>query len=842
MSEVHSTPTNGGSHAPKSKIWSSHAEILEARGIPASYAEANGLVSFDLEALAKHRERMLKLDKHWKDPFPHLPGYRTTGILIPYQETLDGIPRFRLRSDKTEVTTYPVPGVNHGTNTLTIPRYVCQSKPVKVVAYLPQAVLDVAKDVSATIYITEAPLKALCLSYNGLPAIGMGGVSAGAHDADILQTYEEIVASKELRERILWRGRKVVICFDAGISNNPLVAQGAARVAIALKKEGANVFFVRLPFYHPEDSDPEAGRFWSREDQGPDDFIVRCGIDAFKALVEAVEPMAPAARAKLIVDQMISRADKAQALAALLNDLPFQAMLREEGAIAVDQVGAVTGTLVGKKALKGAAAEFAERLARRTADEQPDWKKELKATEGGTVKPIAFNVEICMRYDSKLAGLIAYDEFRQCVIFRQTPPWTDEYAASRNTKDGDAWSDADDTRLSSYLTRAHSIIDATKHEIQPALNVAARDRAFHPVREYLHALVWDGTPRLDTYAQEYLRANPRLAAYYKIVVPMWYLEAVARVEEPGCQADYVLVLEGEQGDNKTTALKTLGGEWYSDASQDDLQNKEAAMKLHGTWIFVFDEGAVLTRSDARVLKDFVTKTDDDIIPKYSNYKTKFRRQCVFALTTNDHQYLSDPTGNRRFWPIKCGEIDIERIRADRDQLWAEAYARYKDGERRYPSKGEEKAIIEPEQDKRRRPEAWEEAIGDKLVGHREVTVTQILTDFFGRKELDIDQGDRLRVVNALTALGWKQGKPRKVNGVTHRVYVCPGYVETDSEPTPSRTLTRAQEGALTAFTAAIPVVMTLERTASGQVVRVWREAEPKPGDANDTMLEMMDQV
>ena len=263
------------------------------------------------------------------------------------------------------------------------------------------------------------------------------------------------------------------------------------------------------------------------------------------------------------------------------------------------------------------------------------------------------------------------------------------------------------------------------------------------------------------------------------------------------------------------------------------------MKLFGSWIFVFDEGAILSKADARVLKDFLTKVDDDYIPKFSNLKRRFERQCVFALTTNDHQYLSDPTGNRRFWPVLCGEIDIEKIKADRDQLWAEAYARYKNGERRYPTKDEEAKLIVPEQEKRRRPEVWEELFAEKLVGYNEVTLRQIFVDLLGRKETEIDQADRIKASNTLTALGWRQAKPRKVNGVAVRVYCRPGHEPSESTLVPSRPLTHAQEIALKAFEAAFGVEMTLESSKSGQVLRVWRERE---ASAEDAMGDLIEQV
>jgi len=827
-----STPakSNGQATAKKPQIWPEHEEILRVRAISVQYAEKAGIHSIDLAGLKRNSEKYgFKIRGGLPD---NLPLHRVTGLAITYPNCVDGVARVRVRSD---VTSY-LAGEGADAHDIPVPRYVCQSG-VSVAPYFTDEALDIAVDVTKPIYITEAPLKACSLSDNGWPAIGLGGVLAGAHDTEAKRDNEEIVASKEMT-RIKWRGRKAYIVFDAGIANNPNVALGAAYIYEALRKLGAIVSIVRVPWMHPEDSDPVNGKFFSPTDQGPDDFIFRNGKEAFQKLIDESVPADPAERMRQEIETIKLRKERSPRAIALLEELVVQACLHVGGPLVVDgTASAAKAADVGKKSVQTAAKLFAGKLG--SGAEKESWKDDFQCAENGSVKPIAYNIELCLRNDKKLDKLIAYDEFLQCVIFRRTPPWTDEYFASRATKDGTPWCDEDNTRLSSYVTTNHGIVDTRTEKIQAALGVVAADHKFHPVRQYLRSLKWDGVPRLDTYAQEYLHADASLAEYYRLVVPMWFISAVARVEEPGCQLDYALVLEGEQGDGKTTSLRVLGGEWYSDASQDDLRDKEAVMKLFGSWIFVFDEGAILSKADARVLKDFLTKVDDDYIPKFSNLKRRFERQCVFALTTNDHQYLSDPTGNRRFWPVLCGEIDIEKIKADRDQLWAEAYARYKNGERRYPTKDEEAKLIVPEQEKRRRPEVWEELFAEKLVGYNEVTLRQIFVDLLGRKETEIDQADRIKASNTLTALGWRQAKPRKVNGVAVRVYCRPGHEPSESTLVPSRPLTHAQEIALKAFEAAFGVEMTLESSKSGQVLRVWRERE---ASAEDAMGDLIEQV
>ncbi|WP_437767158.1 VapE domain-containing protein [Sorangium sp. So ce281] len=831
MSDDHST-TPGRSN-DKPRLWAEHSDILQARAITAEYAERVGLYSVTFPRKDKWEEKLRKLgvEPRYKG-LPHYAG--TTGIAIPYPAALDKIERIRIRVDKTTVYS------DDGMSSHEIPRYLAQAG-VRVVPYWTPEALDAAADTSIPLYVTEAPLKAISLTCHGYASLGLGGVLAGCHDPKELREHEEIVATKEMK-RVNWKGRKTFIVFDAGVSNNVMVALGASYVWKALAQEGADVWLVRIPYRHSTEVEIEKGEFFTEHDQGPDDFISRNGEMAFQELVDEAVPADPNKRIALAIKGINLRAARSEAAAPLLDDLFFQACLNVGGDRALDMAAAIAKSCdISRAALKGAVTTFSEKLSARAKEEGPEWKSELRTTSSGVVKPVAYNVEIALRHDSKLKGLVAYDEFKQCVIFRTAPPWADVYPDAKNTKVGDPWSDADDTRLSGYLTRAHDIVDLPEKKVQAALTVVGMDHRFHPVREYLRGLTWDGVPRLDSMMETYFAADPLLREYHRIVSRVWMISAAARVERPGCKADLMLVLEGDQAVKKTSAFKVLGGEWYSDATQDDLQNKEAAMKLQGSWIFVFDEGSILTKADARHLKEFVTKDEDEIVPKYSNRKILLKRQCVLGLTTNDQQYLSDPTGNRRYLPVTCGvtspKIDLDGLRRDRDQLWAEAHARFQQGEQWWPTDEEEK-LLAIEQDKRRRADTWEPLIAAGLQTRllKETTIEDVLSDILEIKVKDADHSDRIRVSNALKVLGWKLDI-RKVNGVTKRVYLGPDHA---GPLVATRTLSTAQEEAVGAFQKAIPVVMSLERLPSGRVVRVWHEVEPMAGDASDSMIDPYD--
>jgi predicted P-loop ATPase len=202
--------------------------------------------------------------------------------------------------------------------------------------------------------------------------------------------------------------------------------------------------------------------------------------------------------------------------------------------------------------------------------------------------------------------------------------------------------------------------------------VVAQDTPYHPVREYLKALKWDGTPRLQIWLAEYLGAEAD-PVYLAAVGRKFLISAVARVIQPGCQVDHMLVLEGPQDLGKSRTARALARypEWFTD-DMPDIHDKDAALQLSGRWIVELAELAALRRSELEGMKAFITRPVDVFRPPYARRTVGVPRQSVFVGTTNEAHYLRDPTGNRRFWPVPCSLIDIDALECDRDQLWAEA--------------------------------------------------------------------------------------------------------------------------------------------------------------------------
>ncbi len=219
-------------------------------------------------------------------------------------------------------------------------------------------------------------------------------------------------------------------------------------------------------------------------------------------------------------------------------------------------------------------------------------------------------------------------------------------------------------------------IDPDHTYLRSAILHASFDRPFHPVQEYLSKLEWDGLPRLHFIASDILRIpNPTLLQ--RRIVALWMISAVARVMQPGCKVDTVLVLHGPQGFFKSTFFRILGGEWFSDSAMD-LENKDCYLQMAHAWIYEWGEiGKLTRRRDAEEIKAFITSSSDLYRAPYAKTAEVHPRSMVFVGSTNQQEFLTDPTGNRRFWVLPITQkINLELLREHRDQLWAEALEAY----------------------------------------------------------------------------------------------------------------------------------------------------------------------
>jgi Virulence-associated protein E-like domain len=216
--------------------------------------------------------------------------------------------------------------------------------------------------------------------------------------------------------------------------------------------------------------------------------------------------------------------------------------------------------------------------------------------------------------------------------------------------------------------------------VMEAVQTLANHHRFHPVRDYLDGLEWDGTPRIDSWLVSYGGAGD--TPYTRAVGVLTLIAAVRRVREPGCKFDETLVLEGPEGINKSEALRVLAvkSEWFSDSLSFNLKPQEAIEQTTGVWIVEIPELRGLRRSDFDKRKAFQSRREDRARLAYGHTSTRAPRQYVPIATTNEKQYLEDLTGNRRFWPVGVEGFDLEALARDRDQLWAEAASREANGD------------------------------------------------------------------------------------------------------------------------------------------------------------------
>ena len=234
------------------------------------------------------------------------------------------------------------------------------------------------------------------------------------------------------------------------------------------------------------------------------DAPIKDAAAALQLVIDSAVPADAIAWADMISGQHCTKADKARAVSGLVgSSLPFRALMAVGGEPVVDSLSAGTG--MGKRALTAAVRDFQSRAKLQSGEPAPAWTRDLELSASGTPRPIRENVELCLRHDEELRGLLAFDEFATTVVFTREPPWADTYAASRGLKPGTWWSDEDDTRLAGYLAAKHKLLDVNPVKVRAALSVVAHDHRVHPVRVYLSSLKWDGQPRVGNWLTALLR-------------------------------------------------------------------------------------------------------------------------------------------------------------------------------------------------------------------------------------------------------------------------------------------------------------------------------------------------
>lgn len=380
------------------------------------------------------------------------------------------------------------------------------------------------------------------------------------------------------------------------------------------------------------------------------------------------------------------------------------------------------------------------------AAQSTDWHAGLYRTPEGTIAGTPANVQLILRHDPAWAGALAFDELAQEPVFLRAPPLAHLRAGSVSDNDWDKTC----VEIQAWLQNAYAFAPADR-TVATALLAACRDRLINPVAEYLERVQWDGTPRLHDWLTVYCGAED--TTINRTFGAKWLISAVARGFEPGCQADCCLILKGAQGTRKTSLLRALFGPWFATLG-DDLSDKDAKQNLRGLWGVELGELEALRRSTINAAKRHLSERTDHYRASYDRGPKTRPRRNVFAGSTNEDSPLADVTGDRRFWPVDVGLIDVEGVLAMRDQLWAEAVAWYRADVQWYLTPDEE-ILAKAVQDANRQEADFLGPVLDLVAAKDTITTEQAIRELgFTVADQARIHGLKIKVANALRDAGW----------------------------------------------------------------------------------------
>lgn len=356
-------------------------------------------------------------------------------------------------------------------------------------------------------------------------------------------------------------------------------------------------------------------------------------------------------------------------------------------------------------------------------DYDNSWAEELTVNSKGEYDNSAPNINLILQNDQILKDCYSLNtfDFRRYVL-RNTP-----WRKIESSKTPEPMRDVDYSGIRNYIECIYGINSSMK--IDDAFAIDVERRGFHPIQQYILSSQWDHINRIDTLLIDYFGCDDN--AYTRAAIRKSLCAAVARVFEPGTKFDMVLILVGEQGTYKSTFLRKLGVNWFSDTFTT-VQGKEAYEQLQGAWIIEMAELSALKKSEVENIKQFISKCDDAFRPAYGRTVEIYKRQCVFFGTTNDTDFLKDSTGNRRFNPIDVHpEFATKSVKDDLNeeevkQIWAEAYELWKQGEQLYFDDSEEVLA---------RAEQHKHTATDERRGVIESFLERMLPDDWDKKDL-----------------------------------------------------------------------------------------------------------
>jgi putative DNA primase/helicase len=393
------------------------------------------------------------------------------------------------------------------------------------------------------------------------------------------------------------------------------------------------------------------------------------------------------------------------------------------------------------------------------------WRGRL-VYKNGEIVACQANAITILKNDARWRGVLVWDDFSQGIVARCAEWDVDDVP---HEKEG-PWKESDAIRLAAWLAR-HWELNLSPKQVYGAAMVVAESQFVNPPLDWLKSLVWDGTKRIDTWLPDYIGCDD--TRYARLVGRYFLISAVARLFEPGCKVDTMLVLEGEQGAKKSQACRNLFGELYFTDTPLDLESKDRFVSLQGRWGLEFAELDSFRKAHSSRTKSFISSPADDFRAPYAAVNKRVKRRCVFIGSVNPvpEGYFNDETGNRRYWPILCAAqhpILLAELKRDRDQIWAEAKETYLSDPKWWPETPEEKALCNAEAEKRLVIDPWLGEVArylDKQLPGNMVTIREILEYGLGIEVRDHDRAGQSRVGTCLGQQGWiLAGRPKTPNG------------------------------------------------------------------------------
>ena len=454
-----------------------------------------------------------------------------------------------------------------------------------------------------------------------------------------------------------------------------------------------------------------------------------------------------------------------------------------------------TKIAIASERIQSVSDDFGEPL---NEDTDNSWLGDLHVDRRGVPLPSIDNALLILQHDPALKGLFALNKFDIREIATRDMPWR------KITPGADFLKDSDDSALRHYLEKRYSF--RNRQAVQDALAINIEQNAFHPVKDYLSSLSWDGKPRVDSLLIDYMGADNN--DYTRQVIRKVMVAAVKRIFRPGSKFDYVLTLVGPQGAGKSTFVQKIGMSWYSD-SFGTIQGKEAYDSIQGVWIMEMGELAGLRKAEMETIKHFISKCDDRYRVAYAKRTESFPRQCIFIGTTNNREFLNDPTGNRRFWPVDVAVKDSalsvwnDLTQAEIDQIWAEAVMLFRSGESVFLDKEieqqaidvqevhtdiDERTILVQDYLEKLVPLNWydlsvyekrsflqgepDPLISSESMRRHKISVIEIWTELFGKPQTDMVRWQAKEIHNIMRNIrGWEPKRIRTRNDGIQRGYI-----------------------------------------------------------------------